>query len=69
MARVVPAQLKHIQFKSDSRYSPVKQENVGGIIMLIDKKPEEEEDLLQPRVPEGGKREKNNKYVCVCIYL
>ncbi|KAI8327260.1 armadillo-type protein [Blakeslea trispora] len=53
MARVVPAQLKHIQFKSDSRYSPVKQENVGGIIMLIDKKPEEEEDLLQPRVPAG----------------
>ncbi|OBZ82826.1 26S proteasome non-ATPase regulatory subunit 1 [Choanephora cucurbitarum] len=53
MARVVPAQLKHIQFKSDSRYSPVKQENVGGIIMLVDKKPEEEEDLLQPRVPAG----------------
>ncbi|KAI8097880.1 armadillo-type protein [Gilbertella persicaria] len=55
MARVVPAQLKHIQFKTESRYSPVKQENVGGIIMLMDKKPEEEEDLIQPRVPSGGK--------------
>jgi 26S proteasome regulatory subunit N2 len=50
MTRVVPAQLKHISFK-DSRYSPVKSESSGGIIMLIDRKPEEEEDLLQPRVP------------------
>ncbi|KAI7905634.1 armadillo-type protein [Cokeromyces recurvatus] len=51
MARVVPAQLKHIAFKEDSRYTPVKKENVGGIIMLIDNKPNEEEDLIQPRVP------------------
>ncbi|KAG1142270.1 hypothetical protein G6F37_006621 [Rhizopus arrhizus] len=51
MTRVVPAQLKHISFKEDSRYSPVKSESSGGIIMLIDRKPEEEEDLLQPRVP------------------
>ncbi|KAI8977190.1 armadillo-type protein [Mycotypha africana] len=55
MARVVPAQLKHITFKEDSRYIPVKKENVGGIIMMIDRKPEEEEDLIQPRVPAGGK--------------
>ncbi|KAI8983856.1 armadillo-type protein [Pilobolus umbonatus] len=53
MARVVPAQLKHIAFKEDSRYVPVKQENVGGIIMLRDNKPSEEEDLIQPRVPSG----------------
>ncbi|ORE11727.1 26S proteasome regulatory complex, non-ATPase subcomplex, Rpn2/Psmd1 subunit [Rhizopus microsporus var. microsporus] len=53
MARVVPAQLKHISFKEDSRYAPVKSENIGGIIMLIDKRPDEEEDLLQPRVPSG----------------
>ncbi|CAO3688723.1 unnamed protein product [Rhizopus microsporus] len=53
MARVVPAQLKHISFKEVSRYVPVKSENIGGIIMLIDKKPDEEEDLLQPRVPSG----------------
>jgi 26S proteasome regulatory subunit N2 len=55
MARVVPLQLKHIAFKEDSRYIPIKQENVGGIIMLVDKKPDEEEDLIQPRVPSGGK--------------
>ncbi|KAI8891036.1 26S proteasome regulatory complex, non-ATPase subcomplex, Rpn2/Psmd1 subunit [Backusella circina FSU 941] len=53
MARVVPLQLKHIAFKEDSRYIPIKQENVGGIIMLVDKKPDEEEDLIQPRVPSG----------------
>ncbi|CAO3657434.1 unnamed protein product [Mucor hiemalis] len=53
MARVVPAQLKHIAFKEDSRYTPVKGENVGGIILLVDRKPEEEEDLIQPRVPSG----------------
>ncbi|KAI7883369.1 armadillo-type protein [Mucor mucedo] len=53
MARVVPAQLRHIAFKDDSRYTPVKQEHVGGIIMLVDRKPEEEEDLIQPRVPSG----------------
>ncbi|RCH91282.1 proteasome regulatory particle base subunit [Rhizopus azygosporus] len=53
MARVVPAQLKHISFKEVSRYVPVKSENIGGIIMLIDKRPDEEEDLLQPRVPSG----------------
>ncbi|EIE88462.1 hypothetical protein G6F46_008395 [Rhizopus delemar] len=51
MARVVPAQLKYITFKDDSRYNPVKSESSGGIIMLIDKQPEKEEDLLQPRVP------------------
>lgn len=55
MARVVPAQLRHIAFKEDSRYVPVKQENVGGIIMLVDRKPDEEEDLIQPRVPAAGK--------------
>ncbi|CEG67339.1 Putative 26S proteasome regulatory subunit N2 [Rhizopus microsporus] len=53
MARVVPAQLKHISFKEVSRYVPVKSENIGGIIMLVDKRPDEEEDLLQPRVPSG----------------
>ncbi|KAG1151716.1 hypothetical protein G6F37_010932 [Rhizopus arrhizus] len=51
MARVVPAQLKYITFKDDSRYNPVKSASSGGIIMLIDKQPEREEDLLQPRVP------------------
>jgi 26S proteasome regulatory subunit N2 len=58
MARVVPQQLEHIAFIKDSRYSPVKKESVGGIIMLIDKRPGEEEDLIQPRVPAGGSKKK-----------
>ncbi|KAG1081862.1 hypothetical protein G6F42_022791 [Rhizopus arrhizus] len=59
MARVVPAQLKHIAFKEDSRYTPVKHQNVGGIIMLVDNKPDEEEDLIQPRVPSGDASTRN----------
>ncbi|KAG1473109.1 hypothetical protein G6F56_001140 [Rhizopus delemar] len=56
MARVVPTQLKHVSFKDNSRYTPVKSESSGGIIMLIDTKPEEEEDLLQPRIPAAEAR-------------
>ncbi|KAI8643891.1 armadillo-type protein [Parasitella parasitica] len=59
MARVVPAQLKHIAFKDESRYTPVKHQNVGGIIMLVDNKPDEEEDLIQPRVPSGDATTRN----------
>ncbi|GAA5797348.1 armadillo-type protein [Helicostylum pulchrum] len=59
MARVVPAQLKHIVFKDDSRYIPVKQQHVGGIIMLVDRKPDEEEDLIQPRVPSAETTARN----------
>ncbi|KAI9023487.1 armadillo-type protein, partial [Phycomyces nitens] len=55
MARVMPAQLKHISFKEDSRYVPVKKGIVGGIIMLVDKKPGEEEDLIEPSALSGGK--------------
>ena len=59
MARVVPAQLKHIAFKENSRYAPVKNQNAGGIIMLVDNKPDEEEDLIQPRVPSGDATTRN----------
>lgn len=61
MARVVPAQFKHISFKEDSRYTPLRKDNAGGIIMLLDKRPGEEEDLIQPSAPSGdaaaGERE------------
>ncbi|KAI9248920.1 armadillo-type protein [Sporodiniella umbellata] len=56
MARIVPTQLKHISFRDESRYKPVKSESSGGIILLVDTKPEEEEDLLQPRVPAAEAR-------------
>ncbi|KAL0144616.1 armadillo-type protein [Mucor lusitanicus] len=51
--------LKHIAFKEDSRYTPVKHQNVGGIIMLVDNKPDQEEDLIQPRVPSGDASTRN----------
>ncbi|KAG0170052.1 proteasome regulatory particle base subunit [Apophysomyces sp. BC1021] len=54
MARVVPAQLKHISFKEDSRYVPVKKGAVGGIILVIDQKPGEEEELIEPSAPSGA---------------
>lgn len=54
MARVVPAQFKYISFKEESRYTPLKKSNVGGIVMLLDKKPGEKEDLIQPSAPSGG---------------
>ncbi|CEI87673.1 Putative 26S proteasome regulatory subunit N2 [Rhizopus microsporus] len=50
MAHVVLQQLEHIAFKKDSHYAPVKRGKVEYIIMLIDRNPEEEEDLIQPRV-------------------
>lgn len=56
MARVVPAQLKHISFKEDSRYVPLKKTNIGGIMMLLDTRPDEEEELIQPSAPSSGKR-------------
>ncbi|KAI7871307.1 armadillo-type protein [Spinellus fusiger] len=54
MARVMPAQLKHISLKEDSRYVPVKKNVVGGIVMLVDKRPSEEEDLIEPSAPSGA---------------
>ncbi|KAJ3348401.1 proteasome regulatory particle base subunit [Entophlyctis luteolus] len=40
MTRVVPAQLKFIKFKENSRYVPVKKTLTGGIVLLHDKHPE-----------------------------
>ncbi|KAI8369483.1 armadillo-type protein [Radiomyces spectabilis] len=51
MARVVPAQLKHITFKEDSRYVPIKKGSVGGIMLMHDRRPDEEEELIRPSAP------------------
>ncbi|CAG8662834.1 7060_t:CDS:2, partial [Paraglomus occultum] len=51
MARVLPAQLQHISFKDDSRYIPVKKEITGGITMMIDRRPDEAEELILPSAP------------------
>lgn len=71
MARVVPAQFKYISFKEESRYTPLKKSNVGGIVMLLDKKPGEKEDLIQPSAPSGGNVSLDGiSYdILTCIYL
>ncbi|KAH8555091.1 armadillo-type protein [Umbelopsis sp. PMI_123] len=51
MARVVPAQLKHVAFKSDSRYVPIKKGVVGGILLMLDKHPDQPEELIDPSAP------------------
>ncbi|KAG9293368.1 hypothetical protein G9A89_007614 [Geosiphon pyriformis] len=51
MARVLPTQLQYISFKEESRYVPVKKGIVGGILMMIDKRPEEREELISPSAP------------------
>jgi 26S proteasome regulatory subunit N2 len=48
MSRVLPAQLKYIQFTSE-RYVPVKKPT-NGVILLHDTRPEEEKDLLPLKV-------------------
>ncbi|KAJ3148007.1 proteasome regulatory particle base subunit [Geranomyces variabilis] len=50
MSRVVPAQLKHIKFKDDSRYVPVKSSassSIGGILLLRNTRPGDAEELLE----------------------
>ncbi|CAG8541004.1 10235_t:CDS:10, partial [Funneliformis caledonium] len=51
MARVLPEQLQYITFKDKSRYVPVKQGIVGGILMMIDNSPDEPEELILPSAP------------------
>lgn len=54
MARVLPQQLKVITFKEDSRYVPVKKGKVGGILMMLDRKPGEPEELIKPSAPSAA---------------
>ncbi|CCG82810.1 26S proteasome regulatory subunit rpn2 [Taphrina deformans PYCC 5710] len=47
-SRVVPWQLKHISFKHDSRYTPIKKVAVG-VLMMKDRRPDEEVHLIELR--------------------
>nr|KAJ3422693.1 proteasome regulatory particle base subunit [Polyrhizophydium stewartii] len=49
--RVVPQQVKYVTFKEDSRYVPVKKESIGGIVMLLDTRPDEPETLIPISLP------------------
>lgn len=45
MARVLPAQLKYVTFP-DARYKPVKSPITGGIMVVLDTKPQEDQDTI-----------------------
>ncbi len=61
MSRVLPQQLKHVSFKDDSRYQPIKvcvfafdlnvQAISGGIILVQDKKKGEIEEFIDFSTP------------------
>jgi 26S proteasome regulatory subunit N2 len=51
LTRVVPAQLKYIIFKDDSRYIPVKKNIVGGITIMEDRQKGQPEELLEFSTP------------------
>ncbi|XP_064455516.1 26S proteasome non-ATPase regulatory subunit 1-like [Ornithodoros turicata] len=52
-ARAVKPQLKVIQMPEGCRYRPIKDITIGGIIMMIDTKSEDVEELVEP-VSAGG---------------
>ena len=56
MSRVVPWQVKHIVFRSDGRYQPIKKVT-GGVLMLRDCAPKDEEDLMDLPIYEAGNKE------------
>lgn len=47
-ARVLRQQLKVIEMPEPTRYHPIKDIQIGGIILLNDTKPNEQEDLIEP---------------------
>ncbi|TPX36208.1 hypothetical protein SmJEL517_g01508 [Synchytrium microbalum] len=51
MARVLPQQLKYLNFKEDSRYVPVKSTITGGIVIVEDRRPTEPEELVSLAAP------------------
>lgn len=56
-ARVMKQQLKVIQMPEGSRYTPLKDINIGGIIMMNNSKKTEQEELVEPVVAGGPKLE------------
>lgn len=55
LSRVVPAQLNRITFRENCRYAPVKKGVLSGIVLMEDRRPNEEEELIEPSAPTSGK--------------
>jgi len=53
-ARLTNAQQAFVEFDLDQRYVPVHQGKAAGVVMLKDKKPDEEEDVREVAVPKSG---------------
>ncbi|XP_054710753.1 26S proteasome non-ATPase regulatory subunit 1-like [Uloborus diversus] len=56
-ARVMRQQLKVLQIPDASRYQPLKEVSIGGIIMMKDNKSEDPEELVEPVAAGGPKVE------------
>ncbi|GIY90977.1 26S proteasome non-ATPase regulatory subunit 1 [Caerostris extrusa] len=56
-ARVMRQQLKVLQIQEGSRYQPLKEVLIGGIIMMKDNKSEDPEELVEPVAAGGPKVE------------
>lgn len=59
-ARVMKQQLKVMQIVEGSRYAPIKDLSIGGIIILKDNKKQDPEDLVEP-VAAGGPKVQEEK--------
>ena len=59
-ARVMTQQLRHISMPDDARYKPIKELNVGGILLLADLKAEDPEEIVEP-VKAGGPKIEEEK--------
>lgn len=62
-ARVLRSQLKVIEMPEPARYVPMKDIQIGGIIMMNDTKPNEREDLIEPVTAHCSKVEEEKEPV------
>lgn len=60
-ARVMKQQLRVIKMPEGARYVPVKELNIGGIILMRDTTPDDQQDLVQPVPAMGPKTEEENE--------
>ena len=59
-ARVMTQQLKFISMPSESRYKPIKDLGVGGIMLMSDLKSSDPEEIVEP-VKAGGPKIEEEK--------
>jgi len=60
LPRVLRQQLKVLHMNDQSRYKPLKDVNIGGIIMMLDTMKEKVEELVEP-VSAGGVHADNDQ--------